>query len=309
MAVTIRADRPAGAGALAGRPFSLRGHNGGAKAMLDEVETISFRSGDWDLYGRLRHCADLVPTIVLLSGLGFHTFEYEPFAIQLAAAGFNALSFDYRGHGHSAGPRGRWTLDELTTDCEHAMDFVRQRYRGPIVLFGNSLGAMVAILAATRDARPVAVIASNCPAHAGDFMLTRPRRALFALMKLTGSVLPLRLSVDHFIAYQQLIDDLSWVARMQRDPLIADARRLRAATFRELLETWNGPRAVRQLGKPLLVIQGRNDRLQPPQQSQLVFAAAGEPKQFQLIDTGHLPHLEAPALLSKLLASWLSTIK
>jgi len=40
-------------------------------------------------------------------------------------------------------------------------------------------------------------------------MLTRPRRALFALMKLAGPVAPLRLSVDHFIAYQQLIDNPS----------------------------------------------------------------------------------------------------
>jgi len=205
--------------------------------MADDVETTSFRSGELDLYARLRHCADQVPAVVLLSGLGFHTFEYEPFAIQLAAAGFNTLSFDYRGHGRSPGPRGRWTLGELTADCQHAIGFARQRHRGPIVLFGNSLGAMVAILAGARDARPSTVIAANCPAHTGDFLLTRPRRALFAVMKLTGPVAPLRLSVDHFIAYRQLIDDPSWVATMQRDPLIADARRLSAGTLRELLET------------------------------------------------------------------------
>ncbi len=277
--------------------------------MPGEVETTTFRSGELDLYARLRHHADQAPVIVLLSGLGFHTFEYEPFAIQLAAAGFNALSFDYRGNGRSPGPRGRWTLGELTADCQSAVGFARQRYRGTIVLFGNSLGAMVAMLAGARDDRLSAVIAANPPAHAGDFMLTRPRRALFTLMKLTGPVVPLRLSVNHFIAYQQLIDDPSWVAAMQRDPLIADARRLSAGTLRELLETWDGPRAARQLRKPLLVIQGQNDHLQPPQQSQLVFAAANHPKQFQLVNTGHLPHLEAPAMLTALLANWLSAIK
>lgn len=276
--------------------------------MDDDVETTSFRSGHLDLYARLRHRADEAPAIVLLSGLGFHTFEYEPLATRLAAAGFNALSFDYRGHGRSPGPRGRWTLGELTADCQHAIGFMRQRYRGPIILFGNSLGAMVAILAGTRDARPSAVIAANTPAHAGDFMLTRPRRALFALMKLTAPVAPLRLSVDHFIAYRQLIDDPSWVATMQHDPLIVGARRLSAGTLRELLETWDGTQAARQLHKPLLVIQGQNDHLQPPEQSQLVFAAANDPKHYQLINTGHLPHLEAPAMLTELLAGWLSTI-
>lgn len=77
-------------------------------------------------------------------------------------------------------------------------------------------------------------------------------------------------------------------------------------TLRDLLEGWNGPAAARQLHKPLLVIQGRNDHLQPPHESQLVFEAANDPKQYQLVGTGHLPHLEAPAMLAGLLTAWLS---
>lgn len=91
--------------------------------MRDDAETIRFRSGDLDLYGLLRRCAGEAPTVMLLPGLGFHTFEYEPLAIELAAAGVNTLSFDYRGHGRSTGPRGRWTLGELAVDCQHAIGF------------------------------------------------------------------------------------------------------------------------------------------------------------------------------------------
>lgn len=275
--------------------------------MLDEVETTTFRSGDLHLYARLRHHADKAPVVVLLSGLGFHTFEYEPLAIRLAAAGFNALSFDYRGHGRSPGPRGRWRLSELTADCQSAIDFARQRWGGPVVLFGNSLGAMIAMLAGAQDDRPCAVIAANPPAHAADFMLTTSRRVLYTLMKATAPLVPLRLSVDHFIAYQQLIDDPSWVATMRHDPLIANARRLSAITFRELLETWDGAHAARRLRKPVLVIQGQHDHFQPPQQVELVFAAANDPKHLEPVSTGHLPHLEAPAVLTGLLANWLAS--
>ena len=109
-------------------------------------ETLSFPSGELNLYGRMRHFAEGAPTLVLLSGLGFHTFEYEPLAAHLATEGLNCLSFDYRGHGRSDGQRGAWTLDELAGDTRHAIDVVRERHRGPIALFGNSLGAMVAIL-------------------------------------------------------------------------------------------------------------------------------------------------------------------
>jgi pimeloyl-ACP methyl ester carboxylesterase len=198
-----------------------------------DVETVTFRSGDLVLCGRLRHRAAAAPTLVLLSGVGFHTFEYEPLATELAAGGLNVLSFDFRGHGRSGGPRGRWTLDEPVAD------------------------------------------------------------------------------IDHFYAYERLIDDPSWVSTIRRDPLIADARRLSAGTYRELLETWDGPQAARELRMPLLVIQGRNDHLQPPRQSELVFEAARSrdgSTRYELVETGHLPHLEAPGMLAERLVAWMSEI-
>lgn len=277
-----------------------------------DVETVTFGSGELVLHGRLRHRGAAAPTVVLLSGVGFHTFEYEPLATELAARGLNALSFDFRGHGRSGGPRGRWTLDDLVADTRHAIDYARRGHDGPIVLFGNSLGAMIAILTGTRDQRLAGVAAANCPARIGDFLLTRPRRALFAAAKLIAPVAPLRISIDHFYTYEQLIEDASWVSTIRHDPLITDARRLSAGTYRELLETWDGPRAARELHTPLLVIQGRNDNLQPAQQSRLVFEAAGSladgRARYELVNTGHLPHLEAPEMLAGKLIEWISEI-
>lgn len=277
--------------------------------MSPDADTVSFRSGDLDLYGRLRRRGDDGPAVVMLSGLGFHTFEYELFAAELADAGWSSLSFDFRGHGRSGGPRGRWTLDDLVADCREAISFLEQRHGGPVCLYGNSLGAMVAILTGARDGRPLGVVAANGPARIADFLLTRPRRALFALAKLISPVVPLRISVDHFYDYEQLIDDPSWVSAIRADPLIADARRLSVPAFRALLETWDGPRAVRELRLPLLVIQGRNDRLQPPRQSQLLLEAANEPKSREVVATGHLPHLEAPEMLARLLIGWASDLE
>jgi pimeloyl-ACP methyl ester carboxylesterase len=272
--------------------------------MPGEPEPVRFRSDNLDLYGRFRHCAEDAPTLVLLSGLGFHTFEYEPLAAELAGGGFNSLSFDFRGHGRSEGPRGRWTLDDLAADARQAVDLVSRRCRGPIGVFGNSLGAMVAIPAGCREERIRGVAAANCPARIADFLLTRPRRALFSLAKLIAPVLPLRISVNHFYSYEQLIEDRAWVSAFEADPLIADARRLSAATYSTLLEHWDGPLAVRQLHKPLLLIQGGEDRMQPPRQSRLVFEAANDPKRYEIVDAGHLPHLEDPERLARLLIEW-----
>jgi alpha-beta hydrolase superfamily lysophospholipase len=274
----------------------------------DGPEDVTFPSGDLGLNGRLRHSADDAPTLLLLCGLGFHTFEYEPLAACLAAGGFNSLSFDYRGHGRSDGPRGRWTLDQLVADSRHAIDFVHRRYRGPVGLFGNSLGAMVALLTGISDDRIAGVAAANCPARLTDFLLTRPRRAAFALAKLIAPLAPIRISVNHFYSYEQLIDDPAAVSTIRADPLIADARRLSAATYSEMLDHRNGPATASDLHKPLLLIQGRNDRMQPPEQTRLVFAAANNPKTYQTVDTGHLPHLEDPAGIAELLIEWFSEL-
>lgn len=163
---------------------------------------------------------------------------------------------------------------------------------------------MVAIIVGAEDRRVSRVVASNCPARIADFLLTRPRAALFALAKVVARFAPLRFSLDHFYAYEQLIADPSWISTIRDDRLIRDARRLSVATYRSLLDHWDGGAAVQRLHTPLLVVQGRNDQLQPPRQSELLFDAANNPKDYLLVDTGHLPHLEDPSRLGGLLLEW-----
>jgi len=128
---------------------------------------------------------------------------------------------------------------------------------------------------------------------------------LYGRLRHVGDQAP---TVILLVAHKRLIDDPSWVSTFKHDPLIADARRLSVPTLRALLENWDGPKAVRQIHQPLLVIQGRNDLLQPPRESELVYEAANNPKQYRLVDTGHLPQLDAPAMLAGLLSEWLTQI-
>lgn len=274
--------------------------------MPGEAVDVRFGSDGLVLRGRARLTADAGTALVLLSGIGFHSFEYEPLAEQLAARGVSSLSFDFRGHGRSDGPRGAWTLAELAADAGCAVGALLERHPGPVAIFGNSLGAMVAILAATGDRRVGAVVASNCPARIGSFLLTAPRRAALCAGRLLGPAPGLRVSIDHFYDYGRLIDDPAWLEAIRHDPRIADARRLTLPTYRELL-SWDGPAAVRRLRTPILVLQGAADRLQPPRQSELLFAAANEPKALELLPTGHLPHLEDPCGVCDVVTRWIAS--
>lgn len=275
--------------------------------MSADVAEVRIDADGHTLYARRRDPGAGTPCVVLLSGIGFHTFEYEPLAAQLAARGIGSLSFDFRGHGHSTGPRGDWRLSDLATDTLHAITHVvdAEPDPHPVHLFGNSLGAMVAILAGARTDVVCSVIASNAPAHVAEFMLTRPRRALYTAAKPLAGHVALRIGLHHFYDYRDLIDDTAWIERIRHDPLIAPARRLTLATYRELLEQWDGPTAVRNVPQPLLIVRGARDRFQPADQTNQLVAARQHGAEHIVIDAGHLPHLDDPAGAADIIAGWI----
>lgn len=270
---------------------------------MPDAHTVSIPASGVTLHGRWVG-GDGAEVFVLLPGLGFHSFEYERLQALLARGNKSSLALDYRGHGRSGGRRGDWTIPLLVSDARAAVDWVLKQRGGPLILFGNSLGGMVAIATGNSDCRVSAVAASNCPAYVGDFLLTPLRRVLFLIAKAIAIVFPLRISVNHFYSYAQLIDDSEVLERIAHDRVIREARRLSIATYRTLLEEWDGEREVARLTKPLLLVQGSRDRLQPPGQTDLLFAAANEPKRRVHLDVGHLPNLERPDLLAKALLEW-----
>ena len=274
--------------------------------MTGAVDEVDFAVDGAKRFGQLRIVDPDVPTVVLLCGLGFYSFEYVALAEFLADRGLNTFSFDFRGHGRSDGTRGEWTINALVQDTQAALDTLERRQLGRVSLFGNSLGAMVAIATAGVDDRPASVVASNAPARLGDFLLTPCRRVLFAAVKPLARAVPLRISVNHFYSYEQLINDDAWIDTIKRDPLISDARRLTVNTYRNLLEDWDGVAAIGLLRCPVLVVHGELDNLQPSNQAEMLFAAAHEPKQRLALHCGHLPHLECPTEVADRVAAWVS---
>ncbi len=67
---------------------------------------------------------------------------------RLAAAGFAALVFDYRGYGKSAGAPSE---PGLYADGRAAVRWAREREKAPIVFYGESLGCAVAVELALDD--------------------------------------------------------------------------------------------------------------------------------------------------------------
>lgn len=268
----------------------------------DEIEIVS--SG-LKLYGKLYLQDKTKPTIILLHGLGFHSFEYDDFAPQLAKSNYNCLAFDFRCCGKSEGKRGYWTLDDYVEDTKNVIDYVRKNINDSVILYGNSLGADVAIAVTAKYPESIrAIVSANCATKISDFALTPFRKFLLAIISLFQFI-PFRISVDYFIPYKLIFEDKEKARKTASDKSVLDARKFALTTYQDMF-SWDMRKIVPKVKVPILILQGKKDRLQPLSQANMLYDAANEPKELMFIETGHLPNIENVDYLSSVVVKWLS---
>jgi alpha-beta hydrolase superfamily lysophospholipase len=114
-------------------------------------EEVTFRAADGvTLSGWWVPAPDARGTVVLVHGLNRTRIEMVKKVPFLHGQGWNALLFDLRHHGESGGEAstfGRYEKD----DVRAAVELARKRAARPVVLWGVSLGAASATLAAAED--------------------------------------------------------------------------------------------------------------------------------------------------------------
>lgn len=127
-----------------------------------EAETLALRTGtarmpDGTLL-RTLHWPVARPwaRALLVHGLGEHAGRYATVAAALTGAGIDVHGYDHRGMGGSAGPRAhveRWSI--LHDDLGERLRALRDADPGrPLVLYGHSMGGLVAAGYVLDAARP-----------------------------------------------------------------------------------------------------------------------------------------------------------
>jgi uncharacterized protein len=132
-----------------------------------DQRTVNFFSEGTRMEGDLFLPSDLKPgerrpAVVLCHGFtGVRSMILGDYAKVFAAAGFAALTFDYRGYGGSEGPRRRLIPLEQIDDIRNAISFVETLPEVDperIGLWGTSYGGANAPYAAAVDTRVKAVV-------------------------------------------------------------------------------------------------------------------------------------------------------
>ena len=196
-------------------------------------------------------------TIVVSHGYGNDQEEVLPFAAFLQRAGYSVFTYDMRHRGGSGGDA--ITLGALEQhDLVSVVDYLVARPdvdRERIGALGVSLGGAVSVMAAARDPRIRAVV-DDC----GFSDVASATDTAF----------------EHFIGLPAFpFSPLSvTISEWRIGQSVSQSRPIDA---------------VGQIGpRPLLIIHGLADEQVPPDHSERLFAAAGEPKELWLVPgAGH----------------------
>ena len=220
---------------------------------------------------RLRHwtaAGEPWATVMIVHGIGEHSGRYERTGRLLAEAGLDVHAFDIRGHGLSGGRRvyvRRW--DDYLDDLAGRLRAVREPGR-PVVLFGHSMGALIALTYVCSD-RPVPdlLVLSAPPLGA---RVPGWQRALAPVLSRLAPTFVLA----NPIAGEQLSRDPAVGIAYFADPLVQprSTARLGAELFKAMKR---GRGQLDRLHVPTLVIHGGADTLVPTQVSEPLAAVSG----------------------------------
>ncbi|HEX2756843.1 MAG TPA: alpha/beta fold hydrolase [Candidatus Limnocylindrales bacterium] len=241
-------------------------------------------------------------SVLLLHGVAEHSGRYEHVGRQLAAAGLEVEAYDQRGFGGSGGRRAfveRWSQNH--DDLEDRLAAVRASAGNtPVVIFGHSLGALLALgYAVAEPPRPLpdALVLS---APALDSTIPAWKRALARVL---SSVAPTKEMNNDFDG-----------ALLSRDPAIgeayvADPLNQHSTTFRfgaaAFAEQARVRAALGRLSVPTFVYHGEDDHLVPTDASAPLAAVPGVRRRTYPLfrhETHNEP--EGPAVIADVIA-WL----
>jgi alpha-beta hydrolase superfamily lysophospholipase len=199
--------------------------------------------------------------VLVAHGYAEHVGRYREFVAHLVGRGLAVAALDHRGHGRSGGPRGH-CLDfaELVADLRRLADEASGWWPGaPRLLFGHSMGGVVALRYLLRHPDTVRAAALSAPAlrvlDAGPEILRRV--ATLVARVAPGVGFTARLDPD------ALARDPAVGAAYVADPLVhrrASAGFVRAFGAAQAAAIAEAPR----LAVPLLVLQGDADRIVDP---------------------------------------------
>lgn len=229
-------------------------------------------------------------SVLLAHGYAEHQGRYLNLKNALNAAGFDAWSFDFTGHGTAQGPRARADVGALIGEhLEARKELESLKRTQDVFLFGHSMGGLITLASTLLSPPHITAVAVTGPA-----VRPLPKVALPLARVASGltGVFPALTSV-------QLDDTL-----ISRDPAVIEAYRNDPLVHSGKVPLRTAASMIIQgnqvivnapiLARPTLILHGSEDKLADPGGSQEFAAAAPDYASLELIDDAYHELLNEP---------------
>lgn len=218
-------------------------------------------------------------TVVCVHGCAGHL---EQWAHQIAhlAADYRVVAPDLRGHGQSQVVASAYSLEEFLWDFTQLL--TQLKVEEPFILMAHSFGGPIAI-----------TFAATQPHRVGKLVLvaTGPRMRLNPLHEF---VVKLPISLAALERLRPVVMPKSYA------PVAVIQRVLAGTLFR-----WDGRTVLPQVQTPTLVIAGQWDFIAPVAQAEETHSLLPDARLEVVKYTRHLPHLERPEAVNRLIDRFL----
>jgi pimeloyl-ACP methyl ester carboxylesterase len=249
---------------------------------------------DWN--GHTLHYQDegSGPAIVLLHGLGGNAENWLHQRHVLSAT-HRVLSLDLPGHGLSTG------RSIAFTDYQRAIEAMLDHAGvAQATLCGLSKGARAGIVfAAGHPERVSRMVIVNAFLHLEPEDRAKRLTLYDLLLEADGP----RRWAEQLLHLMGVTDHPTIVRGFHRSLERIDPLHIRRI-FREQID-WDQRPELRHIACPVLVVQGRHDGFIPPYCPDAILAGLRGAER-AIMETGHLPYLEAPAAFNRLVSDFLA---
>ena len=207
------------------------------------------------------------PAVVLVGGSGQTDRDQTVSGIAvfgllvspLADAGYYVLRYDKRGVGQSGGRTETATLQDFAEDVRAVVQFLRKRKDVDpkrIVLFGHSEGALVSLLAASRDDDLAGVVLAAGPSGTGGELVLEQQQYLLGKMNLPEAERATRIDLQKRIQ-AAVLGQGTW------DDIPEPLKRQASTVWFQSFLGFTPASVMSKVKQPLLILHGDIDRQVP----------------------------------------------
>ena len=271
----------------------------------DEAVTLpleGFNLGATITHPRNAQASAKVPAVILLAAANVNDRDgvmsgvptLGQLAGALADAGFLAVRYDKRGYGQSGGRSESATLIDQAEDARAVVRWLSNRKDVDpkrIAIVGHGEGAMVGLVAASREGKIAAVVSIASPSTPGTEQFLEQQRLAVESSNLPPGERDKRLALQRQVQ-QAVLTGKGW------EGVPADVRRAADTPWFQSVLAYDPAKVLKDVKQPLLIVHGEIDREAPVDHAEKLAALAreGKSKSVDLVIVRGVNHLLAPAV-------------